>query len=313
MRNPAQPQDPLRTPLNEILGSVGAVRVLRVLAATDRPIGRTQVARRAELNPSGVRRTLKRLADVGIVEFLGSGRNQAVRLRDQHPLSRDLRSLFRAERDLFDRTIEEARRAFARMDLPATAIWIENPDTRSPGTVDVGVLAAPNVLEASVAKVQRHLEAVEDHLQMHFVVHGYTDADRLVGGEQTRRLQNVKLLHGWIPVAWRNDGGGPISTHEELSRRTQRLAKAVAALLPSDPSLVERAREWVDRRLAGADERTQPELYEWHRILSRLSIPQIQAVLTEDSERAERLRQSLPFLDVLSAGERADVVREGSE
>jgi len=273
-------------------------------------MGRTQVARRAELNASGVRRTLNQLAEAGVVETVGSGRNQAARLRDEHPMSAQLRSLFSAERDLFDRTVGEARRAFADMDLPVTAIWIESPDARSPGTIDVGVLADPEFLEASVAVIQRHLEAAENALQMHFVVHGYTDADRLVDGDQLNRLQAVTLLHGWIPVDWRGEEGGPIITHEDLDRRARRLAEAVAALLPNDPSLIERAKEWVDRRLAAADDRAAHELHEWRRILSRLSVPQIQALLTEDTERAERLRQSLPFLDVVSASERAELMRK---
>jgi DNA-binding transcriptional ArsR family regulator len=310
MRHPARHQDPLRAPLNEILGSQGAVRVLRVLAASKQPMGRTQVARRAELNASGVRRTLNQLAAAGVLETVGSGRSQVVRLRDEHPLSTPLRSLFRAERDLFDRTVGEARRAFADMELPVTAIWIESPDARSPGTVDVGVLADPEFLDASVAAIQRHLEAAEKALQMHFVVRGYTDADRFVGGDQLGRLQSVTLLHGWIPVEWRGEEGGPILTHEDLDRRARRLAQAIAALLLNDPSLVERAREWVDRRLAAADDRAEHELDEWHRILSRLSVTQIQALLTEDTERADRLRQSLPFLDVLSASERAQLMSE---
>jgi DNA-binding IclR family transcriptional regulator len=93
MRPPASKQDPLRTPLNQIFGSEGNVRVLRVLAFATEPIGRTRVARRAELNPSGVRRTLDRLAELGIVEAIGSGRGQSVRLRERYRLAGRIRFL----------------------------------------------------------------------------------------------------------------------------------------------------------------------------------------------------------------------------
>ena len=96
MRPPAQQQDPLRAPLNEILGSEGAVRVLRVLSDAKEPIARSRVAQRALLNPSGVHRILDRLADTGLVEIFGSGRNVAVQLRQQHPLSKPLQALFLA-------------------------------------------------------------------------------------------------------------------------------------------------------------------------------------------------------------------------
>ena len=312
MRPPSRRQDPLRTPLNDILGSVGAVRVLRVLSDAREPIGRTRVARRALLNPSGVRRTLDRLAEAGLVEIVGSGRNQAVRLRSKHPLAGPLRELFSAERETFDRTVESARAAFADAMLTATAIWIESPAARSPGTVDVGVLAAPGALAGAMTTVQRHFEKVEDETASHFFIHGYTDADRVAGGDQQRRLEDVTLLHGWIPRQWRAEKAGPIVSHRTLDQHARRLAEAIAKSLPNDPSLIERTREWIDKRLESASERESHELREWRRVLSQLSIRQIQALLTEDSERADRLRQSLPFPETLSATELVQLM-EGTE
>jgi len=313
MRQPVKQQEPLRAPLNEILGTQGAVRVLRVLARSHESMGRTRVARRAELNPSGVRRTLDQLAALGVVETIGSGRNQAVRLRDAHPLSGPLRSLFSAERALFERALDDIRQALMAKGLPVTAVWIESPKARSPGTVDLGILADPQTLEASLATIQGLLAPIEESLRTHFVLHGYTDADRFAAGDQLRRLEDVTLLHGWIPVEWRGTEGGPITSHRNLDRRGRRLAEAIAALLPNDPSLIERAKDWIDRRLESADNRESHQLGEWRRVLSILSVRQIQALLTEDTERADRLRQSLPFLNVLSTGERAELVKKSAQ
>jgi len=263
MRPPSQRQDPLRTPLNDILGSVGAVRVLRILSDAWDPIGRTRVARRALLNPSGVRRILNNLAETGLVEIVGSGRNQAARLRRQHPLSEPLRALFSAERDIFDRTVESARRAFADAMLPATAVWIESPAARSPGTVDVGVLAAPGALAGAMTTVQRHFEEVEEETASHFFIHGYTDADRTAGGDQEARLADVTLLHGWIPQRWRTETAGPIVSHRTLDQHARRLAEAIAKSLPDDPSLVTRTREWIDKRLESASKPESSSLGEW--------------------------------------------------
>lgn len=313
MRPPAEKQDPLRTPLNEVFGSEGNVRVLRVLAFATEPIGRTTVARRAELNPSGVRRTLDRLAELGVVEAIGSGRNQSVRLRDRHPLARAIRSLFERERDVFDRFVEAARDAFAADDFPARAVWLESPEARTPGVVHVGVLGSPGALDEARDAVESHLKEAERELATHFVVHGYTDADRVaIGDEETERLRNLTLLYGWLPQEWREAEGGPVRSHRVLDAQARRLASRIAESLPHDPSIIERALRWIEGRLEVADGREARVLDEWRRILDDLSLQQVQSLLREESERADRLRQSLPFVEVLTPGERKRLLEETS-
>lgn len=119
-------------------------------------------------------------------------------------------------------------------------------------------------------------------------------------------------MFGWIPAVWRADKGGPITSHRQVDDIARRLAEAIADLLPTDPSLIDRALEWIDQRLEEASRREAHDLREWRRILSRLSVPQIRAFLTEDSERADRLRQSLPFVEVLSRSERAELIEQAS-
>lgn len=313
MRPPSQEQEPLRTPLNRIFRSEGNVRVLRVLAFAEAPIARTAVARRAELNPSGVRRTLDRLAELGIVEAIGSGRNQSVRLRDAHPLSDAIRSLFHSERKTYERFLEVVRGAFRRPDLPARSVWLESPDARSPGTVHVGVLASPEGVDEAVAAVRSAVEDVEQDLATHFVVHGYSDADRLaLTDEEQERLESVTLLFGWLPQEWRRQEGGPVESHRLLDERARRLADRIAELLPNDPSLISRTIDWIDERLEEASRQEAHDLREWRRVLGELSIQQVQALLREDSERAVRLRQSLPFVGALTPSERRNVLDRSS-
>lgn len=305
MRPPAQEQDPLRTPLNRIFGSEGNVRVLRVLAFAEEPIARTTVARRAELNASGVRRTLDRLAELGVVEALGSGRNQSVRIREKHPLSGAIRLLFQAERRTYERFRGAVREAVDRPDFPARAVWLESPDVRSPGTVHVGLLVSPDGVEEATNALQASLEDAEQDLATHFVVHAYGDADRLALTEdEEKRLESVTLLFGWLPREWRVDAGGPVESHRHLDERARRLAEKIAEVLPNDPSLIDRAADWIDDRVEKADQEAAHDLKEWRRILEELSIQQIQALLREESERADRLRQSLPFMGALSPEER---------
>jgi len=314
MRPPSQRQDPLRTPLNDILGSEGNVRVLRVLAFTQEPMGRATTARRAELNASGVRRILDRLAELGLVEALGSGRNRSVRIRNRHPLAAAIRALFVEERRTYERFLDAVRRAFDRPRFPARAVWIESPEARAPGTVHMGVLGPPDAIERAVDIVQNQLRSAEQELATQFVVHGYTNADALaLSDEEAERLNDLTLVYGWLPQEWLQRSGGPVLSHRFLDERARQLAMAIADLVPNDPSIIDRARHWIERQLEAADRRHARDLEEWDRLLSQLSLQQIQAFLREDSERADRLRQSMPFVEVLSGAERKQLLEEASQ
>lgn len=311
MRPPSQSQDPLKTPLNEILGSEGNVRVLRVLAFSEKAIGRAVTARRAELNASGVRRILDRLAEIGLVEALGSGRNQSVRIRDRHPLAAAIRALFEAERRVYERFLDSARQAFGQEGFPARAVWVESAGARSPGIVHIGVLGSPDSIEEATALVRTRMQEIEQELATQFVVHSYTDADALaVTDEETERLEDLTLLYGWLPQEWLRRSGGPVVSHRSLDEHARELAAAIADLLPNDPSIIDRTLHWIGHRLEAEGRRSTRDLREWKRILSRLSPQQIQAFLREDSERATRLRQSLPFVEALSPSERKKLLED---
>lgn len=312
MRQPKTTQEPLRTPLNQYLGTEGNVRVLRVLSTTTEPLARTVVAQRAELHPTGVRRILDALAESGLVDVVGSGRNQSVRLREEHPMTAPLRHLYREEREVFERVSAAVRNAVATLSKPIDAVWLENPDARSSGIVDLGVLAPSDVVDQAARDLAYQLSPLAENLALHFVSHGYTEADAgLLPEEEQERLQNVTLLYGWIPLQWRKEGGGPIRSHRELDDRARRIATAVAERLPNDPSIVERAVGWIDDRLESASDREAPALKEWRDLLTRLSVPQIQKLLKEDTERARELRQSLPFAEALPNHERRSLVSRG--
>ena len=305
MRPPTRLQDPLETPLNVILGSEGCVRVLRVLTASETAMGRSEVARKAELYPTGVRQVIEKLADLGLVDCVGSGRNKVVSLRDRHPLAGPLRSLFNDERKLYSDIIRTARNAFSHQTLPVKAVWIENHAVRSPGMIDIGILGPLTGINSVVQLVEEELRRIEHDTASHFVIHGYTDADlHTASTEQIRRLEQVTLLYGWIPLRWTMQGGGPIRTHQDLRERARQVSTRLARLLSSDPSLIGRAIDWIDKRQNSASVHEQHALAEWRSMLTELSTKQVQSFLMEKSERADRLRQSLPFVEVLTDIER---------
>src|SRR3972149_6177663 len=73
MRPISRLQSALRCPLNHLLGTEANVRVLRVILLSDIPIGVSEIARLAELQPSGVARVCARLEDLGVIEAVGRG------------------------------------------------------------------------------------------------------------------------------------------------------------------------------------------------------------------------------------------------
>ena len=75
MLPPASTQSSVRCPLNEVFGSRGQVRLLRVLAAeASKALRPSEVGTRAGMTESGARRGLRRLARTGVVERVGDAK-----------------------------------------------------------------------------------------------------------------------------------------------------------------------------------------------------------------------------------------------
>ena len=279
--------------------------MLRVLATRRAGLGRAAVAREARLNPRGVRTILDRLALAGIVNVQQSGRSGIVTLREDHPLTSVIRRLFQEERALFDRIVRTVRDAACQATPDVRAVWVTAGS--SIGTAEVGVLASPREVDPATYALEKLLREVEQDLSVHFVVRAYTDAEREAFEE---RDTPVNLVWGWLPFAWQQGGGGPLRSHEDLDKRARRLAAHIAKRIAEDSAIVDRAVEWIDQRAGAESGRSTRALEEWRSVLTTLSSRQVEALLVEESERADRLRQSLPFVDVLTPEDRAAVFRE---
>jgi hypothetical protein len=126
------------------------------------------------------------------------------------------------------------------------------------------------------------------------------------------------LIAGVPPVALTTRSRSPASastfvSHDVHDARSRRLALAIAAKIKRDPGLIAIAEDHVKRRARAASPRERRELTEWIRILSTMSAARLQRFLAEDSERAVRLRQTLPALNLLSPAEREGVLRSESD
>jgi uncharacterized damage-inducible protein DinB len=97
-----------------------------------------------------------------------------------------------------------------------------------------------------------------------------------------------------------------------VDRRMLELASLIADRLARDPSLVERARDYIARRLDRASAAERRALLEWAQLLESTSLAQLRKFLVDPGERATRLRQSLPFVDVLAKDERDRLFEEAA-
>lgn len=106
----------------------------------------------------------------------------------------------------------------------------------------------------------------------------------------------------------RRYGGNRDVDHSRRDAEKLRLHQAVVRRLRRDPQTVCRiARENLHRWIARNG--SQPYYVEWLEILDSQQPEEIAALLLEDSDRGQHLRQTAPFAGVLTPEERSAALR----
>lgn len=323
MRTPRQHQSALRTPLNEVLGAEANVRLLRALVLGDTPITAGELARRTGLGRTSVYPALNALELSGIIEFVGAGAHRLVQIRSAHSLSAVLTKLFRSEAQRVEDLIFAMRTAAGELRPLPMSIWLEAPEllrADRPGDALVCyVLADAAALPKLIDAFSKMIGEVERRFDVSIEIRGTTRSELATRpGSDTALLQDSLLLAGAPPLGLRPSTTRAPSTlpsrkaksHPDIDARTRQLSTAIAAKLKKDPSLVRQARHHIAERVKVASAGEQRELQEWARILA-MPVSRLQRFLAEPSERATRLRQTLPFLDLLTPAER-DAIITGS-
>lgn len=317
MRSPKQRQNRLLQPLNEAFGTEANVRLLRILALRTTSVTAGELAKQAMLSRTSIYPALRELERTGVVEFIGAGARRLVQLRERYPLSRSLRELFRAEACRFDALTSALRELLSALPRAPISAWIDpgGEDLESTDTLSLYLMARPEELDTLVDYVNDRLADVERKYDVHIAVHGLTRSElETLHKTPSLALDNAVLLGGVPPVAMlersrpSTRNRSTIVSHTEHDARSRRLALAIAAKIRRDPGLIAIAEDRVKRRAREANARERRELMEWIRILSTMSPARLQRFLLEDSERAVRLRQTLPALNLLSPVERDAVV-----
>jgi predicted nucleotidyltransferase len=122
MARPVNPRSYLVQPLDVVLGNVGNVRILRVLARHGGALPASRIARETRLSRFGAAQALSGLEALGLVERSGSGRAVLHKAVPHHPLVGLLAPLFEDEAGYRNRVLAAATAAAS--DLPIAGLWL---------------------------------------------------------------------------------------------------------------------------------------------------------------------------------------------
>lgn len=321
MPRPAPDTSALRVPLDRLLGTRGGVSVLRALSLTSIPLSQAELARRAGLHLRGLPAVLDGLEAGGMVSYVGRGRTRQLQLHQAHPLAHSLRQLFLAESMRWESVVQALRGAMRSQASNITSAWIEGAvatgnDTFA-STITVATVSERLMTVAAREQLRQQLNAMQSAQHVVISTHHYQLADlaRLTSARRAE-LGRAILLFGPAPLDLPQaalpmtkkdaaEGRASRAAGAAPADRPRRIADLIAAKLRRDPELLVRARDFIDRRLPIAGETERLALHEWKGLLDSLTAGQVAMVLREDSQRADQLRQSLPFVGILTEAERA--------
>ena len=183
--------------------------------------------------------------------------------------------------------------------------------------VGIGILATALEVDRAVAQFLSALVSIERKTDVLFETRGYTDADlTTLSAVEEEALSTAVPLLGLPPEFFIHDDRklrNRLRTHADADRRLLRLSKAIGNRLVQDPTITERAREYIQRYLQNAPPGERKEMEEWAGILDSLSPHRLRRFLIDPGPRATRLRQSLPFVAALPPAEREAILSEAND
>ena len=306
MRPIVSEQNPLRYPLNELLGTQAHVRLLRVMAnEVNGPLSASDAAKRAGLTVPGAQKALGKLFRSGFVSRVGGGRKHQYEIRYTERLVQVALELFQAEKDRYEQLLSTIKKEINNLKPYPRAAWIQEFPKEIGKPLTLGMLHETRHLTNCIRKLRTQLNQVEKVFDLTIEVEGYTKADI-----SDLRFEDFTPLYGVLPSSdshIRQVMKNPL-THMERDRRLLELSRKLAETIQQDTSLVRRAIEHLDRLIKEGQGTATRDIKEWRDILEMYSIQRLSRFLTSSSERANRLRQSNPFFAILNPEEQTRLV-----
>jgi len=301
----------LKHPLNSILGSKGHVIVLRELIRANHPVSHSELLQRTDLSRQGVYDITKRLVETGAVTYTGSGRQQLATIREEYPLYEVLANLFCNETKRYEELVETLRSIVRNLKKQPESVWIFGRTARGDDEygdpVQIAVLGKLKIIDSITDEFREKLiqNNIESTFDVTIDIRGLTVADL----ETKPSLTEQGLVHLWgiDPKDYLNppkDEPTSVKSHRDLDERSQVESKIWTELLKSNPEIIPRTISLLDKQIDKTSTGEKLELLEWKNLLENSSFQRLKKFMESDSERAVRLRQSLPFWQVLTENEK---------
>lgn len=303
MRPITSEQDPIKYPLNELIGTRANVRLLRVMAnEVEGPLTAVDVAKRAGLTVPGAQKALGKLLRSGFVLRVGGGRKHQYEIQRSDRLMKTTIDLFQAEKRRYEQLLVAIKNEIGKLVPPPQAVWIQAAAKEIDDPLILGFLHETLHLSKCENQFRAGLHPVEEDYDLTIEVEGYTKADI-----PDLDLDGINVLYGVMLQTTNSPMQRQIKkalTHREKDLQLKALSQKLADVLEKDASLMRRAKDHIDFLLKESQGTAAKDLMEWRSILDSYSIRRLVHFLTSTSERANRLRQSNPFFAVLNAAER---------
>lgn len=198
-------QSTFRQPLDELLGTVSCVRVLRELTLHGHPLSASELAERTSLSKPSTGEALAKLVKLDAVETVGTGRYVQYRFRDSHSLARPLQNLFRQEERRRKRVFEALRSIAERAGPSPIAVWVYGSVARGedhPGSdLDVVVVASsPSDRQALGDEFRDALADLEDRWDLPHCSVVVVTAEEVRAGIEREEEFYLRLQDDAVPV-----------------------------------------------------------------------------------------------------------------
>jgi len=296
MRPPKIQRNILKYPLDEVLGTSALVRLLRVLVHdVGGPVSVTDAAKMAGLSTTGARKALKTLEKLGVTERVGTGRAQKFGLKVGNPYLDLFRQLFEMENKQHEDLVEALRQAVAIPEIRDA--WIRDLPGDSSRALEIDIVSDAKAISWIGNELRSRLIGTEKLFDLIIELNVFTNADR------PSLPDNAIVL--WVSGDTARFNRAPgIQTHAESAERSLRMAKVIAELIKTNPSMVKRALQYTNRLMHEGQGTANNDISEWRQLLETYSPERLRDLLVSRSSRADRLRRSIPFFAVLTSEER---------
>ncbi|WP_428236552.1 hypothetical protein [Gracilimonas sp.] len=299
----------IKYPLTKILGSKSHVQLIRVMILVGEPITAKKLIKRTGLSKQGVYDGIDRLNKLGVIKYVGSGKQ--IELRKKHPFYKSLTQLFSYEHEYFNEILNELKRQIGELKEKPLSAWIHgniaSGQDEYGDPIEIAMLGKVKTVDSMVSEFRERMftSGFENRFDVTLEIKGVTSADK----DQLLEKDKI-LLFGTDPAFYINDVDKNLDSksHQEHDDSSLYNANHWLDFLKTHPEIIERTKMHLKERVDSEKSGIKNELVEWYRLLESMSFQRLKKLMQSDSERSTRLRQSLPFWPVLTEAERKEFI-----